>query len=167
MNPGNTGLRIPNQLNAGYIREVPAYNTTNDVQSKYYWGSGPEQTGTTFNPAIANQYAPATAWGLQTPFQPLTGQELAGMVMGNPYQQNFQGQPALQPGFNPYRPGTTPGAMPGTMPGVTPMPSPVQPGGKGGAPGIFTNNPLTNNPLAGKPATNPLDDYWNSILAGR
>jgi hypothetical protein len=134
-------------LNAGFIREVPAYNTTNDVQSKYYWGSSPAQTGTEFNPAIANQYAPATAWGLQTPFQPLTGQELAGMVMGNPYQQNFQGQPPLQPGFNPYRPAP--------MPGPAPMPMPAPPGGKA--------MPMAS---AGQPSTNPLDDYWNSILAG-
>ena len=157
MNPGNTGLRIPTGLNAGYIREVPAYRTTNDVQSKYYWGSSPAQTGTEFNPAIANQYAPATAWGLQTPFQPLTGQELAGMVMGNPYQQNFQGQPALQPGFNPYRPGIAPTPMPGP----TPMPMPGPPGGK--SPGFFD---IFSGP-ASKPSTNPLDDYWNSILAGR
>ena len=99
--------------------------------------------------------APATAWGQQTPFQPLTGQELAGMVMGNPYQQNFQGQPALQPGFNPYRPGTPPGAMPGP----TPMPMPGPPGGK--SPRFFDVNASP-----GKSSTNPLDDYWNSILAG-
>jgi hypothetical protein len=144
-------------LNAGFIREVPAYNTTSDNQSKYYWGSSPAQTGTEFNPAIVNQYAPATAWGNQTPFQPLSGQELAGMVMGNPYQQNFQGQPALQPGFNPYQPGPAPSPMPAPMP----MPGPI--GGKGGMPGVPVA-PMA--PGAIKPTTNPLDDYWSSILSG-
>ena len=70
------------------------------------------------------------------------------MVMGNPYQQNFQGQPALQPGFNPYRPSAP-----------APMPGPTPPGGKG-------NIPMSNAGQPGQPSTNSLDDYWKSILAG-
>jgi hypothetical protein len=78
--PPQTGLG----LNAGLIRARPFYNTTNDAQSKFYWGNHGYQTGTTFNPSLWNQAeAPMTPWGAQSANTAMTPAEMASLVAGN------------------------------------------------------------------------------------
>jgi len=73
-------------LNPGYIQPKPFYNTTNDAQSKYYWGQHGYQYGPTFDAKQYNQVAaPATPWGQQGIATPLTGPEIADIVAGKSY----------------------------------------------------------------------------------
>jgi hypothetical protein len=59
--------------NPGFFTNVPAqYQQQSPVQSKFYWGQHPYQTGEGFN---AQQYqqvpaAPAQPWGLQQMYTP-------------------------------------------------------------------------------------------------
>jgi len=69
--PTTQGALVNPGLNPGYIQATPAYQTTNPVQSKFYWGQHPYAIG----PADIGAYnytpqAPATPWGAQ---QALTG----------------------------------------------------------------------------------------------
>lgn len=76
---------IPNTLNPGWITNVPDYyTTTNNAQSKYYWGGHPYQTGTTFNRQLYNQApgAPAQAWGQGYAQTSATPQQIM-QAMGN------------------------------------------------------------------------------------
>jgi hypothetical protein len=60
-------------LNPGFITDVPPqYKTTSPVQSKFYWGGHPYQTGDTFNRDLYKQSpgAPATPYGLQELYKP-------------------------------------------------------------------------------------------------
>jgi hypothetical protein len=53
------------------VQPAPYYNTTNAVQSQYYWGPHPYQPGPTFNQALYNQVpAPAVPFGLQQMYRP-------------------------------------------------------------------------------------------------
>jgi len=90
-------------LNPGWIQAVPMYQTTNDVQSQYYWGGHPFQGGQTFNPQLAQSgYAPATPWGQQQQFRQLTPQEVALAAQGR-----YLGEPAAAPATR-WAPYTTP-----------------------------------------------------------
>jgi len=90
-------------LNPGWIQAVPMYQTTNDVQSQYYWGGHPFQGGQTFNPQLAQSgYAPATPWGQQQQFKQLTPQEVALAAQGR-----YLGEPAAAPATR-WAPYTTP-----------------------------------------------------------
>ena len=58
-------------LNPGWVQPTPYYNTTNAVQSQYYWGPHPYQPGPTFNQALYNTVpAPAVPFGLREMYQP-------------------------------------------------------------------------------------------------
>ena len=91
---GNLDKPQTNQgLNPGWITPTPFYNTTNDVQSQYYWGAHPFQAGETFN---AQQYntvpaAPQQAWGQQGVMGQLTPQQLADLLAV--HQAGAAGQP--------------------------------------------------------------------------
>jgi hypothetical protein len=70
-------------LNPGYIQPTPFYNTTNDAQSKYFWGQHGYQYGPTFDAKQYNQVAaPATPWGAQSVAEPLTGAQLNDYIQG-------------------------------------------------------------------------------------
>jgi hypothetical protein len=74
-------------LNPGMIETTPFYNTTNDAQSKFYWGTDRAlQTGDTFNRAAYNTVpnAPQTAWGIQNIAQPATFQSALSILQGQP-----------------------------------------------------------------------------------
>jgi hypothetical protein len=70
--------------NPGYFVGVPAqYQTTSPVQSKFYYGQRPLQTGATFSP---EQYrnvpvAPVSPWGLQQMYNPQT-QTIENLLAG-------------------------------------------------------------------------------------
>jgi hypothetical protein len=78
-------------LNPGMMAPTPFYNTTNDVQAKYYWGSHPMQTGSLFDAASYNNVpgAPSQAWGLQELAQPISPEELAALIQQSTYQNQF------------------------------------------------------------------------------
>jgi hypothetical protein len=70
-------------LNPGYIQPTPFYNTTNDAQSKFYWGGHGYQYGPTFDAKQYNQVqAPETPWRLQSVAQPLTGEQINDYIQG-------------------------------------------------------------------------------------
>jgi len=70
-------------LNPGLIETVPFYNTTNDAQSKYFWGDRGFQTGPTFNAASYNAVAaPATPFGIQGVAAPLSPQDYMDIAQG-------------------------------------------------------------------------------------
>jgi hypothetical protein len=68
------------------IETKPFYDTTNDAQSKFYWGDRALQTGDKFNAKAWNDVpdAPKTAWGLQTFGQPMTMQQAMSVLQGTP-----------------------------------------------------------------------------------
>jgi hypothetical protein len=69
------------------IESIPFYNTTNDVQSKFYWGTGRAlQTGDAFNATAYNTVptAPQTPWGIQNIAQPATFQSALSILQGQP-----------------------------------------------------------------------------------
>jgi hypothetical protein len=70
-------------LNPGYIAPEAFYNTYNNVQSKYNWGSKGFQTGPKFDARGYNQaYGSETPWGLQQMAQPLSGSQIADIIAG-------------------------------------------------------------------------------------
>jgi hypothetical protein len=73
-------------LNPGMIETTPFYKTTNDAQSKFYWGDRPLMTGSKFDANKWNDVpnAPKTAWGLQTFGQPMTLQQAMSIIQGTP-----------------------------------------------------------------------------------
>jgi hypothetical protein len=73
-------------LNPGMIETTPFYKTTNDAQSKFYWGDRALQTGDKFDVVKYNDLpnAPKTAWGLQTFGQPMTMQQAMSILQGTP-----------------------------------------------------------------------------------
>jgi hypothetical protein len=78
------------------IKTTPFYQTTNNAQSKYYWGDRALQTGDTFNPSAWNNVpnAPAQAWGLQNFGAGPSINDLMSIMQGNaPLQPNTMGQP--------------------------------------------------------------------------
>lgn len=90
---------IPNTLNPGWITNVPTYyQTTNDAQSKYYWGGHPYQTGTTFNPTLYNTLpnAPSTPFGLGFAQKAATAHDIMG-AMQSRYSSPIQ---PIQPTIN-------------------------------------------------------------------
>lgn len=78
-------------LSPGFIKPTPFYDTTNDVQNQYYWGSHGFQTGDTFNPQEYNVVptAPQNPFGIDAAFQQMTPQELAALVQDPAYQAQF------------------------------------------------------------------------------
>lgn len=80
-------------LNPGLMEAVPQYQTTSPVQSQYYWGASPFQTGgptgQVFDPNVARSspYAPATPFGLQQMFTPETSANVMQLLLAgqNPY----------------------------------------------------------------------------------
>jgi hypothetical protein len=68
------------------IETTPFYKTTNDAQSKFYWGDRPLMTGDKFDANKFNDLpdAPKTAWGLQTFGQPMTLQQAMSIIQGTP-----------------------------------------------------------------------------------
>ena len=73
----HAGIQKGVGINPGMMETTPFYNTTNDVQSKFYWGTHPEQVGPAFDAHAYNAgvNAPVTPWGLQQGFTQLTPQE--------------------------------------------------------------------------------------------
>jgi hypothetical protein len=84
--PPTTG-KSGKYLNPGMIETVPFYKTTNDAQSKFYWGTDRAlQTGSEFNADAYNTVpnAPQTAWGIQSLAQPTTFQSALSILQGQP-----------------------------------------------------------------------------------
>jgi hypothetical protein len=70
-------------LNPGLIRATPFYNTTNDAQSKYYWGAHPFQYAPNFNPSFAQQgQGPQTPFGIQSVAKALSPQDMQAIMNG-------------------------------------------------------------------------------------
>jgi hypothetical protein len=70
-------------LNAGYIKPSNFYNTTDNAQSKFNWGSHGYQVGPVFNDQQWNAaYGENTPWGLQQLAKPLTGQQISDLIAG-------------------------------------------------------------------------------------
>jgi hypothetical protein len=116
-------------LNPGYIAPTPFYSTTNDAQSKFYWGSHPYQTGgitgQVFDPVLYNTVpeAPRIPFGSQAVNQPLTSAQIAAIV-ANPGSNNSQQNTQQASSFVPA-PVSTPIAPEFLAPVVQP-PAPVQ-----------------------------------------
>jgi hypothetical protein len=74
-------------LNPGFIEPTPFYQTTNPVQSQYYYGSHGFQAGPTFNSQQYNTVAaaPKTPFGLREMYRPLTAEQIMRMQQGRPY----------------------------------------------------------------------------------
>ena len=73
-------------LNPGLIETTPFYNTTNDAQSKYYWGDHGFQTGPKFDAASYNAVAaPDTPWGAQGVAKSLSAKDYENIIMGKPF----------------------------------------------------------------------------------
>ena len=68
------------------IETTPFYETTNDAQSKFFWGDRALQTGSKFDANKWNDVpsAPKTAWGLQTFGEPMTMQQAMSIIQGTP-----------------------------------------------------------------------------------
>lgn len=83
-------------LSPGFIKPTPFYNTTNDVQNQYYWGSHGFQTGDTFDAGAYNQvpFAPAQGFGLQEMYQQLTPEQVAELQQPA-YQAQFVSGPVV------------------------------------------------------------------------
>lgn len=75
-------------LSPGFIKPEPFYNTTNDVQNQYYWGSHGFQTGDTFNAPAYNTVpvAPQNPFGIDQMYEQLTPEQLAALVQNPAYQ---------------------------------------------------------------------------------
>jgi hypothetical protein len=70
-------------LNAGYIKPSNFYNTYDDAQAKFNWGSHGYQVGPVFNDQQWNAaYGEDTPWGLQQLAKPLTGAQIADLIAG-------------------------------------------------------------------------------------
>jgi hypothetical protein len=69
--------------NPGFFTNVPAqYQTTSPVQSKFYWGQHPYQTGARFSPEQYRQVpAPAVPFGLQQMYTP-ESQSISTLLAG-------------------------------------------------------------------------------------
>ena len=73
-------------LNPGLIETTPFYNTTNDAQSKYYWGDHGFQAGPTFDAASYNAVAaPDTPFGAQGVARSLSAADYENIIMGRPF----------------------------------------------------------------------------------
>jgi hypothetical protein len=84
--PTTTGTKSK-YLNPGMIQSTPFYQTTNDAQSKFYWGADRAlQTGDKFNAAAwnAGTNASPTAWGIQETAQPTSFQSAMSILQGKP-----------------------------------------------------------------------------------
>jgi hypothetical protein len=80
---GNVGrVNLPG-TNPGFFVGVPAqYQTTSPVQSRFYYGPRPLQTGATFSPEQYRQVAaPVQPWGLQQMYNPQT-QTIENLLAG-------------------------------------------------------------------------------------
>ena len=104
------GVMRQTGLNPGMMAPTPFYNTTNDTQAKYYWGSHPMQTGSTFDAAAYNNVpgAPAQAWGNQPNNFSISPEQLTAMSESNPYMPEATTQQAPMVSMN-YDQQTTPG----------------------------------------------------------
>jgi hypothetical protein len=73
------------------IETKPFYQTTNDAQSKFQWGSHALQTGDKFNAQAWNDVptAPTTAWGIQNFGQPMSLQSAMNTIQGQPSTSNL------------------------------------------------------------------------------
>jgi hypothetical protein len=70
-------------LNPGYIEPTPFYQTTDPVQSQYFYGSHGFQEGPTFDATRYNQApAPETPFGLQQMYRPLTFDQINDLIAG-------------------------------------------------------------------------------------
>jgi hypothetical protein len=85
-----TTLSTGQGLNPGMIEPTPFYNTTNDAQSKYYWGGHGFQAGPTFNAAAYNAVAaPNTPWGAQGVAAPMSAKDYEDIIQGRYTPQQF------------------------------------------------------------------------------
>ena len=120
-------------INPGYIQPRAFYNTTNDAQSRFYWGNhGPQfVSGNAAQPFDARAYnqvaAPNTPWGLGQVAAPMSPADMEAIMAGtysaprgtppatraeayapNPYAVPEYGQVQLKNYVNqPVAPGTT------------------------------------------------------------
>jgi len=137
-------------LNPGYIAPTPFYPTTNDAQSKFYWGSHPYQTGgptgQVFDPVLYNTVpeAPKIPFGSQAVTQPLTSAEIAAIV-ANPGSNNSQQTTQAASSYAP-----TPVAPVTTAPSPITVPTPVAPVTTAPSP-ITVPTPVTPTPVAQDP----------------
>ena len=71
-------------INPGFIQPRAFYNTTNDAQSKFFWGGHGPQFGTNqFDARAYNQAAaPSTPWGLGQVAAPLSPAEVQAAIEG-------------------------------------------------------------------------------------
>ena len=73
-------------LNPGLIETTPFYATTNDAQSRYYWGDHGFQAGPTFDAASYNAVAaPNTPFGAQGVARSLSAADYENIIMGRPF----------------------------------------------------------------------------------
>jgi len=117
-------------LNPGYIAPTPFYQTTNDAQSKFYYGSRPYQTGgptgQVFDPVLYNTApeAPKIPFGSQAVNQPLTSAQIAAIV-ANPSSNNSQQNTQQASTFVPAP--VAPVQQPMSQPAPVIQPAPVAP----------------------------------------
>jgi len=95
-------------INPGWIQPQAFYNTTNDAQSKFFWGGhGPQFSSGGANPFNAQAYnqvaAPNTPWGRGQIMAPLSPEEVQQAIAGT-YQQRPGTAPATR--VEAYRPQT-------------------------------------------------------------
>jgi len=77
-------------LNPGMMEPTPFYNTTNDAQSKYFWGGHGFQAGPTFNAQAYNAVAaPETPWGAQGVAAPMSAQDYEDIIAGRYTPEQF------------------------------------------------------------------------------
>ena len=116
-------------LNPGLIETTPFYNTTNDAQSKYFWGDHGFQTGPTFDAASYNAVAaPETPWGAQGVAAPLSAEDYENIIMGRPFTpEQFTPATRVQ-AYNPALLKTPVGQLgPQGVQGAAPVAGPVAP----------------------------------------
>jgi len=88
-------------LNPGLIETTPFYNTTNDAQSKYFWGDRGFQSGPAFDAASYNAVAaPETPFGIQGVAAPLSAKDYEDIVAGRYTPEQFTPATRVQ-AYNP------------------------------------------------------------------
>ena len=81
-------VQMPNTaqgLNPGFMPGARDYQTTSPVQAQYDWSKTAYQPGPGYDPAY-NAQLPATPWGLQQMYTPISPEQLLQLTQGaNPY----------------------------------------------------------------------------------
>jgi len=136
-------------LNPGYIAPTPFYQTTNDAQSKFYYGSRPYQTGgitgQVFDPVLYNTVpeAPRIPFGSQAVTQPLTSAQIAAIV-ANPSSNNSQQNTQQASTFVPAP--VAPPPAPIVVPQLVAPPAPVAPPAQAAPQPVFQPAPVVSAP---------------------